>query len=200
MAENGQFAIHLPLTSARVGPFSTHTAHPEFVSCIESVFRTLLSYPDLTIENPYLYMTKAEVVRRIPEALRPSIPKSVSCWKGSRVKKYLHCGECIPCIARRIALESNGLSYPEYAKDLFAEDVGGLDPDNIGKRNMVDLLEFVFQFRRYKAKDMERLALVYPELFNNHVDRGRAIQMYARFATEANSVLSKYPKVMRLMR
>jgi hypothetical protein len=27
IAENGQMAIHLPLTQARIGAFSTHTAH-----------------------------------------------------------------------------------------------------------------------------------------------------------------------------
>jgi hypothetical protein len=32
IAENGQMAIHLPLSPARVGAFSTHTAHPQFVA------------------------------------------------------------------------------------------------------------------------------------------------------------------------
>ncbi len=41
IAENGQMAIHLPLTPGRIGAFSTHTAHPEFVHEMEG-----LSTPD----------------------------------------------------------------------------------------------------------------------------------------------------------
>src|SRR5439155_6051211 len=35
VAENGQLAVHLPLTTARIGAFSTHTAHPNFLSAME---------------------------------------------------------------------------------------------------------------------------------------------------------------------
>ena len=39
IAENGQLAINLPLTAARIGPFSTHTAHPEFVNKAQAFFQ-----------------------------------------------------------------------------------------------------------------------------------------------------------------
>ena len=41
MAENGQFAIHLPLNSSSVGPFSTHTADPQFIQLIKYAFKLL---------------------------------------------------------------------------------------------------------------------------------------------------------------
>src|SRR5690606_21825621 len=62
IAENGQFAIHLPLNPSRVGPFSTHTANPKFVDLAKEIFIKLLSLDNLVIENPFLYKTKGEVV------------------------------------------------------------------------------------------------------------------------------------------
>src|SRR5690606_34405940 len=61
MAENGQFAIHLPLNQARIGPFSTHTADPQFVQITKELLKILLRNPKFDIINPYLYKTKAEV-------------------------------------------------------------------------------------------------------------------------------------------
>src|SRR5208337_1510406 len=57
IAENGQMAIHLPLSPARVGAFSTHTAHPEFVALAAEFFGCLLD-TSFIVRNPYLYTTK----------------------------------------------------------------------------------------------------------------------------------------------
>ncbi len=113
IAENGQMAIHLPLTTARIGAFSTHTAHPEFVHMMSKLLTTFLDYP-IKIENPFLYMTKAEVVAATVKRHREVVEGTVSCWKTSRVvgdKK--HCGYCVPCLSRRIALETHGLELAQ---------------------------------------------------------------------------------------
>src|SRR5690606_5716220 len=109
MAENGQFAIHLPLNQSRIGPFSTHTADPEFIHIIEEIFKIVLDNPKFEIVNPYLYLTKAEVLAKLPEGLLKKSYLSVTCWMISRIQK--HCGYCIPCISRRIALEYNNISF-----------------------------------------------------------------------------------------
>jgi 7-cyano-7-deazaguanine synthase in queuosine biosynthesis len=106
MAENGQFAIHLPLNQARVGPFSTHTADPHFVKDAQEIFQTLLSNPSFEILNPFLYKTKAEVFSVLPKLLQKEVHHSASCWKISHVPGHQHCGFCIPCISRRIELSS----------------------------------------------------------------------------------------------
>ena len=101
MAENGQFAIHIPLNQARVGPFSTHTADPQFVSDAQEIFRTLLSNPDFEIQNPFLYETKAEIIKLLPIALQNELYQSVTCWMIHYVPGNKHCGFCIPCISRK---------------------------------------------------------------------------------------------------
>lgn len=198
IAENGQMAIHLPLTQARVSAFSTKTAHPEFVVEMEAWLSGVLGFR-IRITNPFLYLTKGEVVRRLVAEAPESIPLSGSCWKASRLGGgQKHCGECVPCLVRRIALESNGMTVDEYQRDLLAEDVDGLAEDDTGKRNLTDLVEFVQHFAR---DDLKRgITETYPELLNGTFDSDRAIEMYSRFAQEALQVLSRYPGVGRLLR
>lgn len=199
IAENGQFAIHLPLNSARVGPFSTHTAHPEFIFYMQKLLRVLLSFEELTIENPYVYMTKSEVLSDLGPDMYKYIPSSVTCWKASRVSEMSHCGFCIPCISRRIALEHLNLGIAEYKRDLFSEDVDTLPPDDTGKRNLNDLAEFISNFRKYTPRKKELLLENFWELYNEYFDQDAVINMYARFSAEAYRVLSKYPTLKRLI-
>jgi 7-cyano-7-deazaguanine synthase in queuosine biosynthesis len=194
IAENGQFAIHLPLSSARVGPFSTHTAHPEFLHMAEVLFQSILDLPKLTITNPFVYTTKGEVVGQLPMDLYSVIPITVSCWRSSRLATQHHCGECIPCISRRIAVESNNLKFKEYERDLFSENSRTLDHSDAGKRNLVDLAEFIGHFSGRLSKSEGELLETYPELFNKHFDRDEVLKMYRRFAAEASKVLATYPK------
>lgn len=199
IAENGQFAIHLPLNSARVGPFSTHTAHPEFIYYMEKMLRVLLSYEDLIIENPYVYMTKSEVLSDLGSDMYKYIASSVTCWKASRVTDVNHCGICIPCISRRIALEHLKIDLAEYKRDLFKEDVEALPPDDTGKRNFNDLAEFISNFRKYTPRKKDYLLEKFWELYNEHFDQDEVINMYARFSAEAYGVLSKYPTLKKLI-
>jgi hypothetical protein len=192
IAENGQMAIHLPLSAARIGAFSTHTAHPEFVSQASEFFTQLLQY-SITIENPYLYRTKAEVVEKLVSTHKSAVALSVSCWRGSRLgKSFNHCGQCIPCLIRRIALEHNNLLLAEYERDLLLEDVASLPPTDDGKRNLAELGEFAYAFTTQTDGE---LMLSYPDLINEHLDANAAIAMYRRFAGEAGAVFGRYPQV-----
>src|SRR5262249_2947723 len=135
IAENGQMAIHLPLSAARIGAFSTHTAHPDFVHKVGLFFSQLLGFP-IRITNPYLYKTKAEIVGKLVAKHKEAVEVSVSCWRGSRISKaYNHCGECVPCLIRRVSLEYQGLVLPEYERDLLSLNIGALPPSDEGKRN-----------------------------------------------------------------
>jgi len=201
MAENGQFAIHLPLTEARIGSFSTHTAHPKFLAEMQEILRQVFVCNDLEVVNPFVYRTKGEVVALIPQGLHPSIVDSASCWRGSRVATYTHCGACIPCLCRRIALETHGVKLPEFERDLLSENIGALKPDDLGKRNLLDLCQFIMLFSgsRKIVSDQE-LCIEFPDLFDTNLDQTKAIQMYRRFADEALAVFKAYPKLKVLLK
>jgi len=195
IAENGQMAIHLPLSVARVGSFSTHTAHPEFVVQATAFFSRILDC-ELKVSNPYLYKTKSEVVATIPASDRVALAQSVSCWRGARVPSFNHCGDCVPCLVRRIAFECNNIVLAEYKHDLFAQDVPNLPEANEGKRNLVELTEFAHAFASKRDGELEG---VFPDLISTDFDRTAAIAMYRRFAVEARTVLSRYPGPAKLL-
>jgi 7-cyano-7-deazaguanine synthase in queuosine biosynthesis len=192
MAENGPMAIHLALSTARLGPFSTHTAHPEYLQLAGALFTRLLRVP-IDIENPYLYRTKAAVVAPVVQGYREAIPMSVSCWRGSR-QAVNHCGVCVPCLMRRISLEYNGYQDDEYARDIFREDISQLEPGDDGRRNLTELAEFAVRWGA--ARSDAEMTDAFPDIYNQAVDIAQATALYRRFAEEALSVFGRYPNVV----
>ncbi len=199
MAENGQFAIHLPLNQARVGPFSTHTADPEFVEITKDIFRTLLGNPDFDIVNPFLYLTKAEVFAKLPVELQKEANLSSSCWITHRMPGNKHCGFCIPCISRRISIEHNGLMFNEYAHDIFNMDLNSLSDTDDKKRNLIDYLEFISKFKTVSAANKDFLMAEFPELYNPDIDSDIALQLYERVSSQSYAVFDRYPEVKKLI-
>lgn len=198
MAENGQFAIHLPLNQARVGPFSTHTADPQFVSAVQDIFKTLLSNSSFEIQNPFLYKTKAEIFAELPSALQSEVRHSASCWKISHVPGNQHCGFCIPCISRRIAIEYNGMTVNEYQHDIFNTDLNTFSNDDDKKRNLIDYLEFVSKFKKVTKSNENDLLNEFPELFNEAFDKDLALKLYERVSAQSFSVFKKYPEILKI--
>jgi 7-cyano-7-deazaguanine synthase in queuosine biosynthesis len=198
MAENGQFAIHLPLTAARVGPFSTHTADPKFVKIMEGVLKILLNNPSFEITNPFVFLTKAEVFGVLPAPLKKAAEASASCWMISRTPGNKHCGYCIPCISRRIAIEYNDLYFKEYHVDIFKTDVTKLADTDDKKRNLVDYLEFILRFSGVTDGNRHLLFTQFPELYSMGSGVDQVIEMYKRVAHQSFEVLKRYPKVQKL--
>lgn len=197
IAENGQLAINLPLTSARISSFSTHTAHPEFVNCMGEILSSLLSY-QIQVINPFAYFTKAELIEPLIVNHLAAAKSTVSCWKASRITgEKTHCGYCVPCLMRRIAVESNGISLDEYARDIFSEDMSSIEPEDDGKRNITDLAEFIniFEIARSKSEILDK----HIDLINPYIDSDRAIEMYRRFAKETRAVFNSYPNLKGYM-
>lgn len=196
LAENGQMAIHLSLTAGRIGALSTHTAHPDVLTQMETILRLLLDY-QITIQNPYVYKTKREVVSIVWHGLRKAVPISTSCWKNSRLAPpATHCGACIPCYVRRIAIEHHGTDPTQYAEDPWGIDPARLPEDSEARRNIYDLAEFIFRFKN--ATDTE-IQDEYPELLAADFDVEQVIKMYRRFAVEAEKVWEKYPGPISLL-
>lgn len=190
IAENGQMAIHLPLNSARIAAFSTHTAHPDVLVQMQLFLRGAFGI-EFVIQNPYLLKTKKEVIEPIVKNVPDAIPVSNSCWKNSRMTKGAsHCGECIPCFIRRIAIESYQPDKTAYARDVFKAKFGSLEPGDEGRRNLADLGELTLKFER--LSDAE-LFDEWPELFSENIDAPGTIKMYRRAAAETRAILSKYP-------
>jgi len=196
LAENGHMAIHLPLVPARVGAFSTHTANPEFIRRMEAILQRVLAI-EIVIANPFLYRTKAEVVAGVRRVLPASISASVSCWRTPRGKgQSAHCGVCIPCFGRRVALEYGGVDPTVYETDPWAVPLQDQPGDDTGRRNLVDLGIFV---QTVEASSDDEMMHHWPELIALAGDAGQAIAMYRRFVGEVRTVLSRYPSIAAVL-
>jgi 7-cyano-7-deazaguanine synthase in queuosine biosynthesis len=190
IAENGQMAIHLPLNTARIGAFSTHTAHPDVINSMQTIISRALG-DDYTISNPYVSLTKAEVVEPVWTAMRDAVPVTSSCWRTARLPEGVsHCGECVPCMIRRVAIETHGDDPTPYARDSFAQNFSAMDADDEARRNLADLCEFSRKFETMSDAD---LIDEWPELYSTNIDRVATISMYRRAAQQTRAVLSKYP-------
>lgn len=66
-----------------------------------------------------------------------------------------------------------------------------------GKRNLVELIEFVSMFSG--SLPQAELQMTYPELFNEEIDAQLAIEMYRRFARETLDVFDRYPPVRNMV-
>ncbi len=167
LAENGQMAIHLPLTPGRIGAFSTHTAHPNVLAKVQEFIQGVLTSP-MKITNPYVNRTKAEVVKVLWKGLRKAIPISTSCWKNTRLKPGItHCGSCVPCFIRKISIETHGKDETAYARDFFNEKFAQLPPEDDGRRNLADIAEFML---RFEISGEQELMDEWPELYSSNVD------------------------------
>lgn len=197
IAENGQMAIHLPLSTARIGAFSTHTAHPDVLDAMQSILSRAL-VGNYIISNPYVSFTKAEVVERVWRTIRDAVPVSISCWRYARLPGGVtHCGECVPCMVRRVAIETHGADLTSYGRDAFAQNFSAMDPDDEARRNLAELCEFSRKFETMSDAD---LIDEWPELYSPNIDQVATIGMYRRAAQQTLAVLSKYPGLAPALR
>lgn len=182
--ENGIMALHLPLTAARIGSLSTHTASPPIVERMRALASDVLG-ADLRVDNLLVGMTKPEVVERaVALGASAQLQDTVSCWSIGRTRT--HCGICSPCLLRRISCETHSVDDVDYAADVF-DDANAIE-DPRARDNLAHLIAFVDELS--ELSDLE-LELEYPELLSGEpaIDLGEAIALHRRWADQAGAVL-----------
>ncbi|MDF1483269.1 7-cyano-7-deazaguanine synthase [Extensimonas sp. H3M7-6] len=103
--ENGVISLNLPICAQVVGGRATRTTHPRVMKGFQDII-TLVAGEPFTVENPYIWKTKADVVKIITDAgCHDLIKHSMTCthtWEMSNL--HTHCGGCSQCIDRRFAV------------------------------------------------------------------------------------------------
>jgi len=102
--ENGVVSLNLPISEQVVGARATRTTHPQVLDGFANLF-SLLVEETFTVENPFLWITKTEVVNLIGDAgCGDLIGQSVSCTHTrEQTTEKPHCGRCSQCVSRRFA-------------------------------------------------------------------------------------------------
>jgi hypothetical protein len=119
--ENGLISLYLPLTPLRVGSHSTRTTHPYYISMMQELFNDLQL--GVTINNPYQFKTKGEMLAECTNIPLVQSTKTMSCSHPSGRFQGVgnsHCGYCVPCIIRQAAFHSaNVAETKDYRVDIF---------------------------------------------------------------------------------
>lgn len=186
--ENGIMALHLPLTAARVGSLSTHTAAPPILERMADLARDVLGTA-VAVDNDLVGLTKPQVVGRAADlGFASQLADTVSCWQIGRTRT--HCGICAPCLLRRISCETHGVADVTYAADVF-DDASNLD-DARARDNLTHLISLVQDL--LELPDLE-LEYEYPELLSGQpaLSLADAVALHRRWADEASAVLFAHP-------
>ncbi len=128
--ENGVVSLNLPVSEHVLGARATRTTHPQVLSGLNCLFSLLAEEP-IRVTNPYFWLTKADVVRRIAKiGCGDVIARTFSCARVREATQHKrHCGVCSQCVDRRFGVLAAGLEELEpadfYGLDLFT---GGRQP------------------------------------------------------------------------
>lgn len=132
MLEGGIGAINLPLMSGMIGSKATRSSHPTFLQHFSNLLR-LVTNKNLSVELPFRYSTKAELISSLATAgLVDLVPLTVSCVHYPlRKSSAKQCGYCPACIFRRQAILAAGLheNTSTYQYDLFGRHSPELPAD-----------------------------------------------------------------------
>jgi 7-cyano-7-deazaguanine synthase in queuosine biosynthesis len=157
--ENGTIAINHPLTVSRRSSCSTRTAHPYFLSILQGVLKNVGIQNPIT--NPYELKTKGEMAEDCENRnlLIKSMALTCSCAKSGHKTHWdnrvgtKHCGRCMPCLYRRVALHKINADNELYGIVIFNK--------SDKKLNQQDLLAFFDYLREdYSIADIEKNILV----------------------------------------
>jgi hypothetical protein len=158
--ENGVVTMNLPVCAQVVGSRATRTTHPRVLDGFGKLF-SLVAGSTFHVRNPFLWWTKADVVREIVKhGCGELIGPSVSCahtWTFSN--EHPHCGTCSQCIDRRVGIVA-------AEADKF-DPAGGYESD-------------VFTGARPKDEDRMMVA-TYIERANELAKLGNAADLIARY-------------------
>lgn len=112
MYENGIMSLNPKFYFRRI---VTKTTHPKTIYLINKILSKLNI--NIKITNPYMYLTKTEVLSKIPSMYINEIKNTKTCSKNhgiqalsNRTKGETHCGLCTACILRQISILNSGLN------------------------------------------------------------------------------------------
>lgn len=200
--ENGVISLNLPICAQVVGSRATRTTHPKTLAGFEKLISLLDNSPFL-VRNPYIWKTKAEVIKIIVEAgLGDTIATSRSCahtWQWGNGKT--HCGTCSQCLDRRIAMLAAGAEafdpVDQYLHDIFLEerpkeDDKILTAAYIERANEVDQLSSPIELISRFPSVLRAIEFLPESSFGN---ADKVFQLYKRHANEVNAAVDELSRM-----
>jgi 7-cyano-7-deazaguanine synthase in queuosine biosynthesis len=144
--ENGIMSFNLPIAPQIVGSRATRSTHPGALRQMMEFANEVLGHK-FVVENPFIWLTKAEVVSLIERHGQTSlIASSISCTHVRKTGPKVHCGRCAQCLHRRLALLAAKLSSCEregdYEVDLLVGERKGGDSRSMALNLVWNALDY----------------------------------------------------------
>lgn len=124
--ENGVVSLNLPVADQVLRARASRTTHPLALKMLSELSDLVLNRP-FVVENPYIFLSKTDVVRRAMEfGASALIERSCSCAHTHMQRMYAwHCGCCSQCIDRRLAILAAGAGEFDPAADYRVDVLEG---------------------------------------------------------------------------
>jgi len=184
--ENGLISLNIPLTNTRLGSCSTRTTHPYYMGLLQQLLINLGL--KIKLYNPYQFKTKGEMIIECKDSafLKANISQTMSCshpdlGRYSGNASPSHCGNCLPCIIRRAAIEHAYQNDSSNYRDKDFQIKGAKD----------NLRSFKLGIRDYlNSKIDTALTIQISGAIVNNIDNYCGV--YERGMNELKSLLDKY--------
>ena len=200
--ENGVISMNLPVCAQVVGGKATRTTHPRVLHGFQTLLSMIADHP-FTVENPFLWKTKGEVVGLIAKAGCPDlIGPSISCthtWEMT--KAHSHCGTCSQCVDRRFSIIAAGADQHDpigqYRIDVFTQSREKNEKIHEDKTLFASYLERANQVDRFTGATQflakyGEVARALPYLNGDPgASAQRCYELYKRHSAEVNAVIDK---------
>ena len=197
--ENGIMSVNLPISTQVVGARCSRSTHPHSLMLLEDLCR-LISQGDITIENPFVWKTKVEVVEELwgkPEG--DAIRRTLSCSRTRELTKYQpHCGKCAQCLQRRIATLGAGAAELDPGEAYVVDLLLGPRAPGVDRAMAVDMVRSALEFRRLSedefatrfAGELAWLTMSFPDLAPDEVAR-RFVAMFRGHGDAVRTIFTK---------
>ena len=178
--ENGVVSLNLPIADQVLRARASRTTHPVTLEMLEQLSALILGR-NFAVENPYIYLTKSEVISKIiSHGAGDLIRSSCSCTRTRKQKTICwHCGCCSQCIDRRIAAIASG--HPDFdpESDYAIPVLTGARDQEADKTMAVNYARHALELARSSREEIA-------EKFNTEI--GRAARVFQN-RTEASEKL-----------
>jgi len=197
--ENGIIARQIGLKEGRYG---TRTAHPQFLGYYNDFIRHLFPKRKISVENPFSFKTKTEIVENIEHGKK--IKNTISCSHTlflEKGKEPEHCGMCIPCLIRIISIVAS--DFPDAEKILklrfnpfteidFENPPGEMNTNdktikNYYRDGFVNVMDLIRLAVEIKNRPYDKVVIKYPEFMDT-----RVYDLYKRFSVNILKTVDFY--------
>ncbi len=149
--ENGVTSINLRRREDLANARASRTTHPQTISQLAKLF-SMIEEREVTIKLPYLFCTKADVMRKVMALAPELLASAVSCSRTFQTTgQTTHCGRCVQCVDRRIAAHAVGAEDLDHLGLYTSDIIGNPIVDREAKTTAVDYIRQAIPFAKGSA-------------------------------------------------